>query len=328
MKKIALLLSLCVVAGCVMPGCSKSKDAGSKSGNESSGAASASGPVELKLKWTVGKKYVQRMEMTQSSKMTLPGAAKPTQQVMEMASEYSISALKELPDGGRDLELEFLSTKMEAKMGDRVMMSFDSAQDTANDKGNPLAPTLRNMVGVRIHYLTDANGKVQSVTGFKEFMERMGGGQAQAAMLNGMFNEDTLKHYADLSHGLPDHPVKVGDSWPFKIEMPMGAIGNLTMNLNYTYKGMEPHDDRNCARLEYTGDISSKPGTNASPMAIQIEKGKIAGTMWFDPDLGMVVGTTGDQDMDMKITAQGKPITTTLSQKVNLKLVEVADLEK
>jgi hypothetical protein len=89
-----------------------------------------------------------------------------------------------------------------------------------------------------------------------------------------------------------------------------------------------PHDDRNCARLEYTGDISSKPGTNASPMAIQIEKGKIAGTMWFDPDLGMVVGTTGDQDMDMKITAQGKPITTTLSQKVNLKLVEVADLEK
>ena len=64
-------------------------------------------------------------------------------------------------------------------------------------------------------------------------------------------------------------------------------------------------------------------------MAIQIEKGKIAGTMWFDPDLGMVVGTTGDQDMDMKITAKGKPIiTTTLSQKVNLKLVEVADLEK
>jgi hypothetical protein len=50
--------------------------------------------------------------------------------------------------------------------------------------------------------------------------------------------------------------------------------------------------------------------------------------MWFDPDLGMVVGTTGDQDIDMKITAQGKPITTTLSQKVSLKLVEVADLEK
>jgi outer membrane murein-binding lipoprotein Lpp len=68
MKRIVILLSLGAVAGGVLlSGCSKSKKAATQSGSnaDSSGTAAVASdsPVEMKIKWTAGKKYAMRMEL-------------------------------------------------------------------------------------------------------------------------------------------------------------------------------------------------------------------------------------------------------------------------
>lgn len=332
MKKILFPVSFVVAACCMFAGCSQKEEGGpakenSTSTQMSSGGSSSSGgeAVELKLKWTAGKKYIQHMTMAQDSEAKM--GQRSMQQHMEMTSDYSVSALKSLPDGGTDLELEFTAQKMEVDAGGQTL-HFDSASDPTEDAGNPLAATLRKMVGAKIHYLTDANGKVQKVEGFNEFLDRLGASSPQAAMMKSMFNEDTLKQYADFGRGLPDHPVKPGDTWPLKLQMPVGPVGELTLNLNYTFKGMEQHDGHNCALLDYTGTLSSTPLENTNGMALNIENGKISGTTWFDPDLGMVIETASDQSMDIKIGGStGQTITSSVTQKTGLKLSEVTDIK-
>ena len=81
-----------------------------------------SGPVELKLKWPLGERIVQDMDMKQNMELSMPGQPAPMKQDMTMGQEYGLTVLKENPDGGHEVEMEFLS----ARMGDG-----DGGQDGA-----------------------------------------------------------------------------------------------------------------------------------------------------------------------------------------------------
>ena len=202
MKKSIVTSSLCVLTGCLLLlGCSKAKDNKTPSTTPAGNAAApANGAVEFKIRWTVGKKYVHQIEITQNAETPLPNAPKPRSQATKMGFGYSISVLKELPNGGRELEMEFLSVKMESTDGDRTMLSFDSEQAaTANGAKNPVAPLFRRMVGARLKLLTDAAGKVEQVEGFDEFQTRIAGngGAAMQAAVKSMFSEDTFKQLCD-----------------------------------------------------------------------------------------------------------------------------------
>jgi len=70
-------------------------------------------------------------------------------------------------------------------------------------------------------------------------------------------------------------------------------------------------------------------------MQINVTDGSVSGVSWFDPDLGIVIDTTMEQDMDMVIkvpmakrgnadaAAQMQSITNQMTQTINLKLVSV-----
>ena len=64
------------------------------------------------------------------------------------------------------------------------------------------------------------------------------------------------------------------------------------------------HGSRNCARIEFQGTLKSTPGTNANPagMSMSILDGSSSGVSWFDPELGITIDTTMNQDMKMSIT--------------------------
>jgi Family of unknown function (DUF6263) len=320
MKKTIFFLSLCAAVGVLFAGCSKAADAGSSGG----GSAASGEPADLKIKWVAGKKYVQRMSTHQQQEMNMPGAPGPMQMTMDMSQDYSISVLRELDGGGRELELEFMSVKM-ATQGAGQSASFDSKQDPAMDAQNPLAPFMRKMVGAHIKFLTDASGKVDKVEGLEEFLNQISGGNP--AMMQSMFNEDALKRFCDFAMALPGRSVKVGDSWPVTKEVKMGAMGEMAMNLKCTFKGWEQHDGRKCARIAYTGDVTSKPGAADAPMKVDIQSGKIGGEAWFDPELGMTVDSSIDQDMTMKTTVQGQTMNSKVIQKISARLVGVSDIK-
>jgi hypothetical protein len=293
--------------------------------------ANAGEAVEMKIKWEVGKRYVQRVEMAQTMDMNMPGSPQPEQQEMKQSQDIGISALKERDGGGDELEMEFLSMAMDMKMGGATVMSYDSKQSGQDNSANPAAAMFGKMVGSHVKFLTDTGGKIESVEGFQEFLDHVMNGSPpeMQAMMKGFMSEDSLKQMSPTSMGLPGKPVKIGDTWPVKTEIGLGPMGKIVLNLNYTFTGWEQHDNQKCAVLEYVGDISMKSGGDGGAAGMMsIDQGKASGKTWFDPAMGMIKETAGKQDLTMKINAQGQSISTQMQQNLDTKLVEVTDIAK
>lgn len=325
MKTSHSLLWVCASVACaLLVGCSKSDT------TPPTGVATVTpeGKMEMQFKWIVGKKYVVRMDVSSTSEIALPNQPQPMKQDTTMSQDYTISVLKELPDGGRELVLEFTGAGLELKTGDRTLISFDSTQDPSLDGGNPVAPMLRRTIGSRLNYTTDANGAVVSLKGFQELTNRvMSGIQPEIqASFGSMYNEGYLKQLCDAARMAPDRGVKPGDTWYRNIREDMGPLGTLAANMKMKFEGWEKHGDRKCARIKSTGEMTSTPSDPTRPaaaMAFQIDKGDATGTGWFDPELGMVVESISDQNLTMRITTQGQTLTSQINQKINFKLLDV-----
>ncbi len=291
-------------------------------------SAQAKAPVELKLKWDLGKRYVQRMEMEQGTETALPGSPQLMKQEMKQTQDVSLSVLKEREGGGRELEMEILGMMLVSKAGSREVLSFDSKKAASSDAGKPMAPTLRKLVGSRIKFLTDVSGKIEGVEGFKEVLDRISEGSSalEQGMIKGMFSEDNFKEMDSAAQGLPDKPVKIGDTWPIKVEMALGPLGSVVLNSQYTFKGWELHHDHKCVLLEFTGVLTAVSGPGAAD-GMAIDNGKTSGKMWFDPALGMVIDTVAKQGMSIKVKTQGQSFTTKVNSTVSNTLVKIADLK-
>ena len=330
MKKLVVILPLCAVAVALgLSGCSKSKTGTTASGNGGNGSdatmapVASDQPVDMRINWTVGRKYPMRMELDQTTKTDVPDQPQPVVQEVKISQGFDLSVLKALDNGGRQLELQFESQTMDVSQGGRSVLSFNSLQDSAQDTNNPVAPVLRAMIGVRVQYFTDANGKVERVEGTDALAKRFaasGNPQAQA-LVQQMFGEETLKRYGSFADAMPGHVIKVGDSWPLKEDVTT-AIGLVTVDLKYTFKNWEQHHNRNCAHVEAEGELSTKTTSTATGMIVEIKKGTISGEFWYDPVLGMIVDLNNDQDLALKITTRAQTLTSKFNQNVRMALVD------
>lgn len=322
------------MAGAVLVGeCSKkeaiAREAGTQAKAEATSPASNE-PVEMRFKWVVGKKYTTRVVLTEISETSGSQLPQPMRGDTKEVQDYAVSTLKEREGGGKELELEFLSQKVSTKMGDREVLSFDSTADAKDDAAKPGAASMRKMVGAKIKFLTDAKGRVEKVEGVDELLKRMTADASPELqqMFKGMVNEDILKQRVD-SQYMPEKPLKIGDVWPVKTEMNLPIMGTLITNIKFTFTGWEQHENHKCAVVTFDGDITSKPGaTQASPMVMTVEGGKISGKSWFDPEIGMGVGTLEDNNMTLKMNVHGQSLSTGIRQKMNFTLLQVADAGK
>jgi hypothetical protein len=305
------LCCLVLLFGLVFSGCKKKADAPAGKTGEKTQAASGqqqSGePVELKVKWPVGNRYTERLTVDSSSQTTVAQAPKPVAQKVRMEQEYSLSVTREREKGGKELELEFQSTEMEVTSAGKTIMNVDTKGEAdASEEKNPLAGSYRELVGAKIRYLLDQNNRVTKVEGLKEVIDKaVSRAPTQAkTMVRGMFSEDYFKQIVDYGKMMPPKPVKPGETWPVKTEIAMGPMGRIATELTYTFKGMEEHEKRNCALLEFTGTLSMRPGTNgaAAPTAMNIENGTMSGKAWFDPELGAMIDMNLEQNMTTKVT--------------------------
>ena len=304
----------------------------------------ASGPnskegVLLKVKWPVGARYVYRMDLDQHSTNKIPQMPQGIQQDVTMAMTYALSVVKETAGGGRELEMEFLANEMEVKMGPQVMISFDSKENSSNDAKNPLVAPFRKMIGSKLRMQVDADGKVEQVIGLQEWTDRL---SAEAGPAKGMiaqqFSEGYFRQIADFGRGYLNRPVQPSETWPFKMEMPLGPMGKLKVDSKLTFKGWEEREQRKCVVIKSTGSLegSPSPGAEAGPMGkMSIKDGKLSGTAWFDPELGALVETVADQALNVTGELPGPPggrgsasFTSAIGQKVNLKLVELGKVKE
>jgi hypothetical protein len=341
---------LCLAMALVCGGCKKSATApkGSASEEESTKLADDGSPVTLTVKWPVGNRYTERMEMNGDTETTMPQMPKPMLQKVQLSQEYSITVLTERTNGGRELELEFESTEIDVTMNGKPVLNLDTkAEAGGGEVSNPVAAGFRQVIGARIKCLLDASNHVEKVEGFKEFVAKAsaGGNPQSRAMMQNMFSEDYFQQMVDFARGLPRQPVKPGDSWPWQTDLTVPVLGVMKMDLNYTFTGWEQREKRKCAAIDFTGTMASKAGASAVPMGMtmKVESGKISGKTWFDPELGTPVETSFNQDLVIHMTvpapraqrtnaasqpAASQNLTNHTKQKIVIKLVDVVSAAK
>ena len=187
---------------------------------------------------------------------------------------------------------------------------------------------MRKLVGLKIHYLTDSNGRIEKVVGARELQTKLTATATPQAksILGPLLHEENLKRVVMLDSGLPDRTVKVGDSWPEQRDQPMGQMGTVQVNTTNAFRGWEEHDQRRCAIIEFTGTVANKPGGPPTPLSMSIENGRTSGKSWFDPASGMVVVIYHEQEMTIKIVSGGRNFETKITSKVSVKVTEGGDI--
>ena len=335
MKKRPILIAIVLALSLPWVGCNKSGKLA-----QPSTFKPPTGPVELKLKWPQGERIVQDMDMKINTEISMPGRPEPMKQDMTMGQEYGLTVLKETPDGGHEVEMEFLSARMGMTMGGKTLLDYDSTKKSAADKANPVADMFGKIVGSKIQYFLDASNEVERVEGVDELANRLSsGGRADQGMeifKSAMFSEDRFKQMMSANRFMPPKAVQPGDTWPIKQSFEMGPLGTMTMDFNCTLQSWEKHGERNCARIEFQGTVKSTPGTNANPAGISMSilAGDFSGVSWFDPELGITIDTDMNQNMtmvmDVPINRPGFPKasrtqsnTNQMNQAMNIKLVSV-----
>jgi hypothetical protein len=287
--------------------------------------------VELKVKWPLNRFIHQNVDVQETVETFLPNLPTSAKQEIKIGQELSLSVLKENPDGGHEVEMEFLRMRMSLANGN-AGMDMDSSKSPGT---NALAQAFHKLPGARIRFTLDPKGEVVKVDGMEDMQKRMTTGQRDpTGVLNSMFTEDYFKQMMNQSKSLPQKPVAVGDSWPVQLEYTMGALGTLVMDFTYTLKEWERCNDHNCARIEFSGTIKTKPGQSLriAGMNLNIQDGKSSGETRFDLDAGMTTETTMNQDMVLLMTlpanmrsstpgpARQQFLTNNVSQVINMKM--------
>jgi hypothetical protein len=254
------------------------------------------------MKWPVGNRYVYRQDLERHKTNNVPSMPKPIQEDTSTSMTYSLVVTKEIPGGGREIELEFLANKMELRMGEQVIASFDSKEAGKNETQSPLSAPFRKMIGSKIRVQMDPDGKVDKVIDHQQWISNLvSGAGAVGNLLAQHLNEKSIRGFSGFGSGLPANPVRVGDAWLFTLEASIGPNSRVSFDSTVTFQGIEEHDQHQCVALTLRGAIQASPDPQDTPMGkMTVESGAVEGTSWFDPETGTLIESVQDQAIRMK----------------------------
>src|SRR5688572_14153425 len=112
---------------------------GSASEEESAAIADDGSPVALKVKWPVGNRYTQRMEVNGDTQTHMAQSPKPMLQKVELNQEYTVTVLRERTNAGPELELEFQAVEMDVTMNGKPVVNLDTRAEAGGaEASNPV----------------------------------------------------------------------------------------------------------------------------------------------------------------------------------------------
>ncbi len=254
-------------------------------------AAAADEPILLKSKLLVGKTYTFQQDVVMKMALPLGGAG---ESATKMGMEV-VMAIAKAPEGDNKLVTTKLgSVKMEMDMAGQKMV-YDSTDEA---KQSPLLKgQFDELVGQEFKAVYDKDDKFLKM---EDGPAAGGGGPLGMAMGKDDFQQ-MLQQLTD--YGFPTEPVKPGDKWKHTQAAKMGAMGNMEMNMDFTYKGNVERDGKSLAEILINGTISG--GAGGEGALIEFKDSTMSGTMFFDPELGAMHSSEMEMKMTMAVGGEG-----------------------
>ena len=227
------------------------------------------------------------------------------------------------PQKESDLELKYNHISIAMKSGNMIDMSYDSDSSypakSAMDMPGGMSDMLRDIYGKVFGSMLnkpmlvklEANGKVKSVSGYKELLQSIKDSMQQylgpggSAGMDGLMSDKQISDvFQQLFAGLPQKPVSVGESWTADFEMENNGIG---MKVSNTYKLVEVLEKENVAVIDVKGKISSAGNKKINNDGLEMTM-ELTGTSEGRIEVDMTTGMTrsGKVTQDMNVTVESK----------------------
>lgn len=287
--------------------------------------------VDLHQRWQAGKKYTQIIETAQQS--TIEIGPQKMDQSTKMTIEISIAVRPHEDGKRRRMTMVYDRVAMDMSMNGQKM-SFDSANPGTDPLG--MGKSLGSTVGKELKILIDEKGGVTEIENYDSYIEQLGKSPIPGVDFREMHSREALTQMVNQGAllSLPEKPIEPGASWRFEQLLALPKIGKVSTRGSYTYKGMAQRSGANCVELTTEGkltmDVSGEAGA-VSPLAIKVTDGTITGTVWFDPQLGVMRESQIQQDMTMSMKNPVDPaaadLTIPMKQAVTLKTTKIEDLK-
>lgn len=289
--------------------------------------AAAIPEAPLAIRWTLGERWMYRMDVHQHHRAKVPQMPNPVEQEIEMGLTYAVDVLTETGDGGRELELEFIAQEMDVTVGEQTVLSYDSKDAPTGRTHDPMTLALRHVVGSKIRIRTRADGQVDSLKNFAAWRTGVLGQASDMArqMFDQTFHEGYIRELVSQGFGMPGKVLPVGGSWPVQQTVPAGPLGEVQLNAQNTLRGYVEREKTRCAVIDIKGTLSTETGGAPGPMGVvTIEKGVREGTLWLDLARGRVLESTNRETMQIRGTFPGGDggFTSAVQQAVSVKLVD------
>lgn len=303
---------------------------------QSSGSAPPAGLVELKEKWPAGKKFVLDYDLKQDTALLLQGRSNTVDETVTLGNRLRNTVVRETSDGGHELEAEFLGAWMSIKMGDDMILDYNSANPSAANQTNGVAAVFGNIVGSKLRYFRDANNDATQLEGVDELVQRIQSVPQTSPLAGDMQKMFSAAYFEQLTNAnpfLPRHAVQPGDTWSSHSEQPVADTGIEVWDFNGVFQNWEMHQGHRCARLELQGILKVKPDPNSKrdEATYHARDGVLEGAAWFDPELGQMIEEEIKNDFNVDkearnpngppgATVPGQTVTTQRHQVITIKL--------
>ena len=261
------------------------------------GPALAADAVKLEMKFKEGDKFFVE-------------TVSNTKQVMEFMGTKNES-------DSDSTQVTSFTVKKSDKDGVVIEQKIESIKNK-NSGGLPGADKIMDALkGATFKLTLNSKGEVTKIEGYDEFVKKLSADNELAGkMLKSFMSEDTIKATAAENFAfLPPKPVAKGDTWKRSQAIPLGPLGNLKGETNYTYKG--PGKDGEEISFDQTLEYAP-PKVSDDSLPFKITKGemkadKASGSLTFDASKGRLVRTEQSTKMKGSLTFEVAGNSTTLT---------------
>jgi hypothetical protein len=278
LKQITFVILAAIGAAVLYPSC--------KSGTES-GTTSTSGPIDLKLNFKTGEKFLYSTRVDQN----IESMGNMSQSMlMEMIYTYTGDE-----GGDKKLAITYDHVVMHS-MSPMGKIDYDSKDTQPREKGTGLMDSL---IGKSFTITVAPNGEIKKVEGMSDLINAMAktdGGDAAA----NAFSDTTVRLMMQNSFDIyPGKPVKTGDTWVKKTQMGFATI-KVDVENTYTLKSI----DGNKATIAVTS-VLSLPKTKMGPGGSLEMNGTQKGTVDVDVTTGQILSGKTAQDIKGNMIVEG-----------------------